>query len=534
MEGNLAHAATFELDGEDLAARLRPRDDLLVLERQVEGEGTAGGSRGEAVFEATEGPFARYRREVSWSRVGDSRYECHQRVEFTPALSVFSPLYRPLIRRAVRDPLPPGSHPWWMLPDRLTAHQSNVIAVMCLFHVVGGMLYAFLTNVLTFAAADLGDGSAGEQSLVFVVTRVGALLTILVMAGADRVGRRRVAIASAMAAAVLTVITALSPSLWVLTLLQTLSRNLAIAAMLAADTLSVEEVPAGSRAATQGLGALSYGLGAGVVIISLPLADVGAGGWRLVFAVGILAIPLIWIGARHLPESGRFLAVEEQRGLGGGRARARVSVRRLLLIGSLFFLVNAFVAPSSQLQNDYLRADRGFDGLGLTAFIVLTGVPGAIGILVGGRWADRRGRRGVILAGLVSLAVFTTGFFVLRGPPMWMSATLGALLATLSVPAMGVLAPELFPTARRGAARGTLSAVATGGSVVGLLAAGAMVDVLGYGRAFTWLAIAPLGAAALSLFVPETAGRELEDLNEERGPSGSSGSPPRRSPGPNP
>jgi DHA1 family multidrug resistance protein-like MFS transporter len=202
-----------------------------------------------------------------------------------------------------------------------------------------------------------------------------------------------------------------------------------------------------------------------------------------------------------------------------------------VLLGALFFLVNTFVAPSSQLQNDYLRAERGFDGTRITVFIVLTSVPGLFGILLGGRWADRRGRRGVILAGLVSLAVFTTGFFVLEGAAMWISATLGAVLATLSVPAMGALAPELFPTARRGAARGTLSAVATAGSVVGLLAAGGLVDHLGYGSAFSWLALAPLAAAALSLRVPETAGRELEDLNELRGDPAIAESPPR-SPGP--
>jgi MFS family permease len=428
-------------------------------------------------------------------------------------MSVFGPLFVPLIRRAVRRPSAQGWHPWWGLPDRLDPHQSTVVAVMCLFHVVGGMLYGFLTNVLTFAAADLGNGSAGEQAGVLAVTRVGAVLTLLVMTAADRIGRRKVTVWAAATAGVLTVLSALSPTLWVLTGLQTVSRNLAITAMLAADTVSVEEIPAGSRAAAQGLGALSYGLGAGIVVVCLPLADLGDAGWRLVFAVGILTLPLIAIGARSLPESRRFRATESH----PGGARHRVRLRRLVLLGALFFLVNTFVAPSSQLQNDYLRAERGFDGTRITVFIVLTSVPGLFGILLGGRWADRRGRRGVILAGLVSLAVFTTGFFVLEGAAMWISATLGAVLATLSVPAMGALAPELFPTARRGAARGTLSAVATAGSVDG--------------SAFSWLALAPLAAAALSLRVPETAGRELEDLNELRGDPAIAESPPR-SPGP--
>jgi MFS family permease len=522
-----------ELNEAELRRQIAPRDDTVVLEAPTAGEGTGADPPaglepdGRIELEAVEGPFHRYRRTVEWRRVASDRYRVHQQVSFQPAMSVFGPLFVPLIRRAVRRPSAQGWHPWWGLPDRLDPHQSTVVAVMCLFHVVGGMLYGFLTNVLTFAAADLGNGSAGEQAGVLAVTRVGAVLTLLVMTAADRIGRRKVTVWAAATAGVLTVLSALSPTLWVLTGLQTVSRNLAITAMLAADTVSVEEIPAGSRAAAQGLGALSYGLGAGIVVVCLPLADLGDAGWRLVFAVGILTLPLIAIGARSLPESRRFRATESH----PGGARHRVRLRRLVLLGALFFLVNTFVAPSSQLQNDYLRAERGFDGTRITVFIVLTSVPGLFGILLGGRWADRRGRRGVILAGLVSLAVFTTGFFVLEGAAMWISATLGAVLATLSVPAMGALAPELFPTARRGAARGTLSAVATAGSVVGLLAAGGLVDHLGYGSAFSWLALAPLAAAALSLRVPETAGRELEDLNELRGDPAIAESPPR-SPGP--
>ncbi len=289
-----------------------------------------------------------------------------------------------------------------------------------------------------------------------------------------------------------------------------MSRNLAIAAMLAADTLSVEELPAGSRAAAQGLGALSYGLGAGAVVLALPLADLGSAGWRLVFGVTVLCVPLIWIGARHLPESRRFLTRDTT-----ARAR-RVSPGRFVFLGVLFFLLNAFVAPSSQLQNDYLRGDRGFDGSRITLFIVVTSLPGLFGILVGGRLADRRGRRLAIIPGLVAMAVFGAGFFVLAGAPMWVSATLAAGLGTLAIPALGVLAPELFPTARRGTARGGLSALATAGSAAGLLLAGALVDRMGYGNAFMWLAIGPLIAAALAFGVPETSGRELEELNEQR------------------
>lgn len=43
--------------------------------------------------------------------------------------------------------------------------------------------------------------------------------------------------------------------------------------------------------------------------------------------------------------------------------------------------------------------------------------------------------------------------------------------------------------------------------------AGPVTDSHGYAVAFAGLAVAPLAAALLALAVPETRGRELEELN---------------------
>ncbi|MEZ5238888.1 MAG: MFS transporter [Microthrixaceae bacterium] len=501
----------IEIDEEELARRLAPRDDPLVREALLESEGQLSSRCGTARFTCEHGPFRSYERRVRWERLEPGRVRFGQSVRFWPAVPVFAPLFHLLLRGPLRSGAALRGSPIWALPDRLSAEQSRVVAAMCLFHVVGGIMFSFLTNVLTFISADLGDGSAGEQSVVLAVARIGAVGTIAVMALADRAGRRRVALWSAYAAVALTLGSALAPDLVYLTVLQTVARNLAIAAMLASDTLSVEQIPAGSRAAVQGLGALSYGLGAGLVVLALPLADISAGSWRLVFLVSVLCVPLLAIASRHLPESARFV----NRDRFSPRAR-RVAPGRFLFVGLLLFLLNAFVAPSSQLQNDYLRSDHGFAGSRLTLFIAVTSIPGLFGILVGGRIADRRSRRVAIVPGFLALGVFGALFFASGGVPMWLAATLAAGLGTVAVPALGVLAPEMFPTARRGAARGALSAVATGGSIVGLLLAGVLVDRLGYGSAFTWLAIGPVAGALLALRVPETSGVELEDLNETR------------------
>ncbi len=515
-----------EGDVEHLERLLSPRDDVLVAERRVDpavrqdaGDADAGpGPQGRVEFEWADGPFRRYHRAVSWSPAGaPGRIDIDQEFSYSLAIPYWSRLYEPVVRRALRNGIPAGVRPWWSTPDRLSPQQSTMVAAVTLFNLVAGLLYGLLTQVLTFVAADLGDGSAGQQATMLAVVRVGVVLTVLAMLLADRRGRRRIALWSFVIAAVLTLATAASPTWWLFGALQLVARNLAIAGLLCVDTIAIEELPAGSRAMVSGLGALAYGLGAGFIVVSLPLADLGTWGWRLTFVVAGLTLPMIWHARRYLPESGRFERVAAERretaAVVAPTESRRISGTRFVLVGAMFFLFNVFLAPASQLQNDYLRTERGFSGLTITLFVVLTATPAGLGVLLGGRLADLRGRRAAIVPGLIAYGLFNAVMFSIGGPPMWVASLLGSVVGALSVPAMGVIAPELFPTARRGGVRGMITAIAVTGSVIGLLLAGTMVDAGSYGSAFTVLAVAPLVAAALALAIPETRGRELEDLN---------------------
>ena len=101
------------------------------------------------------------------------------------------------------------------------------------------------------------------------------------------------------------------------------------------------------------------------------------------------------------------------------------------------------------------------------------------------------------------------------GWPLWMASLVASVIGALAVPALAVYGPELFPTGQRGAANGGLQVVSVAGSSLGLLLAGWMADRLGgLGHAMAVLAVGPaiLAVLVLTLF-PETANRELEDLN---------------------
>ena len=187
-------------------------------------------------------------------------------------------------------------------------------------------------------------------------------------------------------------------------------------------------------------------------------------------------------------------------------------------------LLALFTAPASQLLNEFLRDEEGFSAWQITVFSILTNTPGGIGLVIGGRLADTRGRRGVGAFGVVAGTLLTVAMVVLGGWPMWGLSVAAAITGAMVVPAISVYGPELFPTSLRGRANGTIAILGVTGSVIGLLTAGALSEAWdGLGPALALLAVGPLVMALLVLVAyPETAHRELEDLNPEDriGPTG--------------
>ncbi|HJV04224.1 MAG TPA: MFS transporter, partial [Actinomycetota bacterium] len=283
-----------------------------------------------------------------------------------------------------------------------------------------------------------------------------------------------------------------------------------LALLIAVGIALAEEMPAGSRAYGVSLLALAGSLGGGLVILALPLADLGVSAWRALYLVPLLGLALLPGLARRLPETRRFAAPHPRVALPGHGGR-------LWLLAASALLLGLFASPASFFANRYLLEDRGFAALGITLLALASSLPGLLGMVVGGRLADTRGRRPVGAVALAAGVGITLLFYASSGPALWGWSVVGALVGAAAVPALGVYGPELFPTSLRGRAGGLITALGVLGSGIGIATAGLLAERTGaVGSALAWLAPAPLLVAVLVLAAyPETAHRELEDLNPE-------------------
>jgi len=485
---------TRTLGPEDEELARQPRDDLVA-------EVADGAER----FTARGGPFSSYERSLSTNAEGTTVETIHYELAPVVWSWLLGHPYRMALTRRPRH----GHRPWWSPPEAPDARGSTALGAICYLGLVFGFIGTLLTQTITFAADEF-DASKTDQSAVLSLVRIGVLGALVVTTLADRRGRRRVVVACAVTGCVVAALSGLAPDLITLGVAQTVVRGCATAGGVLVAIVAAEEMPSGSRAFGLSLLAAAGAFGAGLCLMALPLADTGIGGWRLVMGVALLLLPVIAMAARHLPESRRYDAAHAEVGMAGHGSR-------FWLLAASALLLALFTAPASQLLNEFLRDEESFSALQITVFSILTNTPGGIGLVIGGRMADTRGRRGVGAFGVAVGTCLTVAMVLLGGWPMWGLSMAAAVIGAMVVPALGVYGPELFPTSLRGRANGIIAILGVTGSVTGLLVAGWLSEEWGgLGPALAVLAAGPLLMALLVLVAyPETAHRELEELNPE-------------------
>jgi len=492
---------------EVVEAILRPRTGLVAEREEAPG-----------LFVQEEGAAASYRREVTTRALLDGEVRVRQVVTFDLDLPFFSWLFILPVRRAVGGLRPDPDMPWWAPPQRLDRRAAVVLATLAGLAVVAGYLGALLSLTMTYAAREFGVGRTG-QGVAFAVVRINIVLAFGILVVADRRGRRNLVLLSAAVGALVSALGAAAPSLAWLTVSQVGAVSLVAGLLILMSVMTAEEMPAGSRAWAIGVLGMATGLGAGLATMALPLADTGRRGWRWPYAFAVVALVIVAFAARRLEESRRFAAAPRGPGRATHGTRGR---RRLVLIATGAFLFALFSTPAGQFHNEFLRTERAFSAARISALSLVSGTIGGLGVLVGGRMADRRGRRLVAGVGVALGALTTIGSYAGRGWSLWAWGIVDSFLGYAVGPALAVYGPELFPTSLRSRASGIVAGAYALGGVAGLVAAGVLSSAFGtLTPAFGVLAVGPLALVILiAVAYPETAGIELEDLNpEDRGSS---------------
>lgn len=369
-------------------------------------------------------------------------------------------------------------------------------------------------------AASFGTNDDG-LGVSLAVLRSGLILSLVLAALADRVGRRRIVLGGLVGCSVSNLITAATPNLASFTVMQTFTRGLAAAVVIAAGIAAIEEAPEGARAYATSILALTGGAGFTLTVLLFPLGDRFSWAWRGVFLLSAAGIVMYRPISRALQESHRYerLVVSHvERGRWTDIFR-RGYRSRFWLLAAAAFLTNLLAAPSSQLMNKYLTDVHGFSNSKIVLLrAVTTALPGFIGLILAGRLTERYGRRPVASVSLALGAVIRAVFFLGGGATLWFASAIGDMALACGFIAIGVLNTEMFPTETRGTANGMVALIGVTGSAVGLVMAGVLSDPLGgLGRSIALTTIGTVIAAVLVVpFLPESAHLDLDEISPSK------------------
>jgi len=256
---------------------------------------------------------------------------------------------------------------------------------------------------------------------------------------------------------------------------------------------------------------------AGNVFIALAAGLIGRlFGQRAVFLLGPVFAALAILAVLAIPgdaidhERARGVEEGEKPAIGKAGWRVIAGCRPLMVFALCALLFHFANAPLLPLVGQKLaQANPDWATAMMSSCIVaaqLVMLPVAV---LAGRFADRWGRKPVLLIGFAILPVRAV-LYTLSDDPAWLIGV--QLLDGIGAGIYGVLLPLVVADLMRGTGHYTLalgvvaSAQAIGASVSGL-AAGVVVDHLGYGPAFLGLGAAAAAALmTLFLMLPETGG----------------------------
>ena len=417
-------------------------------------------------------------------------------------------------------------NPWWIPPPLGRApdvppQRLTLLGAVCLALFFDSYDQAMLTAAARQIAASFGLLESDLAALFWRV-HLGSVIAFVLVPFIDRIGRRRVFLGSVLALSLATFASAFAADVDQFIALQMVARAFMVTCASAAYVIVTEELPAAHRGWGIGIvGAMgSVGYGAGILLFGV--IDAAGGSWRLLYLLGLVPVVMLPRFRRNVTETRRFL--DQDTNLGVGEAMAglwrplwglvRRHPGRFVGVGLVGALSAASMSSALAFSAFFVQSVHGWTPFQYALMALTAGALGILGNAWAGRAADRYGRRWVGLLLMGSFPLWAFGFF--RGPELLVPFAWVALVFSLTgtTTVERALGTELFPTSERGSASGWVQLSESLGRVSGLAfvdwttpAGGSAVPAL------LWLSLASLVGACVILLMPESRGRELEELS---------------------
>ena len=376
-------------------------------------------------------------------------------------------------------------------------------------------------NVITVALKPIRESFGASQASAaawIAVVYLGAVPAVAAARVADRYGRRPVLLGAMLSYTVATGVTALAPNMVTFVGVQFAARFFLVLQSSLVWTIVAEEMPASARGFGFGWMAMLSALGTGwcailngSVIAPLHLS------WRWLYPA---ALPVLFVLARlrgSLTETDRYQdAVRRGATSGEWLAITRRPYGRRLAVLGLAALLGNLTAQATAYVVDFMESQRHLSASAASFTLVLSGALAIPVLLISGSVSDRIGRKPVVCGFIaVSVVGFYCFFELARGVP--------ALFGSLALVYVGVFGSwptgsgfgtELFPTDLRAFGNAFGNGARYIGQSLSFLIAGALIGgTRNLAHTVLLLSIGPVLAGVLiAVGVPETGGRQLEDL----------------------
>lgn len=367
------------------------------------------------------------------------------------------------------------------------------------------------------ASLHIAENQVGLTAAYF---RVAALFALLLAASADLVGRRRLLLFTIFGQAIFTLLTAFAGNYLEFVAVQFLTRVFGYAEEMLLFVVVAEEITHQARGWANSTIIAFYFLGAGLAAGIFGAVDILPHGWRALYVLGSIPIFLVAFLRQRLPETKRFETQKE-----GGYKRGAIwglmtdIVRQYPgRVATVIIAAAAYgfaISPATLLAQKYLQDVYHYTPGEVSLVLIPGGLVGLGLTIAAGRLSDRLGRKPLVVA-TTALAGISFFFFYDQVPGwavpvFWVLGFFGFFAGDTLIAGFAL---EIVPTHYRATVGGLRYAIEIGVGAVALALEGMLYDKLGgHGPALQWLLISiPITMVAI-LFLPEPAGKSLEEIS---------------------